>query len=108
MELTEAEHVGQTAGAPYAPQLGTASADVVSTALQAQRSGSARAASSGQVAQDRVGACGIRTSYAPLQLQKRTGETVQSLAQPAAQQAQSPRAAVARQLQRERSTEEAR
>jgi hypothetical protein len=38
--------VGQTVGAPYATQLGTASVEI-STALEAQRSGSVRAASSG-------------------------------------------------------------
>jgi hypothetical protein len=41
--------VGQTVGAPYAPQLGIASVEI-SIALAAQRSGSARAASSGPTA----------------------------------------------------------
>jgi hypothetical protein len=45
-EIKRSRAVGQTAGAPYAPQLGTASAEL-STVLAAQRSGSARATSSG-------------------------------------------------------------
>jgi hypothetical protein len=46
MELREAEYVGQTAGAPCAPQLGIAGVEL-SMVLAAQRSGSARTASSG-------------------------------------------------------------
>jgi hypothetical protein len=41
--------VGQAVGAPYAQQLGIASAEI-SIALAAQRSGSARAATSGPTA----------------------------------------------------------
>jgi hypothetical protein len=47
MKLREAKDVGQAVGAPYAPQLGIARVQIASTALAAQRSGSARAASSG-------------------------------------------------------------
>jgi hypothetical protein len=48
-EIKRSRVVGQTVGAPYAPQLGIASVDI-STVLAAQRSGSARAASSGPTA----------------------------------------------------------